>query len=415
MATNKLSDVKLRSLLKAEIDKAVSFSDGQGLSVRVTPSQRKVASDEKRFPNNILWLYRYRNPYKSPNPLSLVLGKYPDLSLSDARQRLQQCRTWLANKQDPKEQFAIDAERSLSAGKAIDVITVRDAIEYWINGYAKENRANVDKHISQLDKHVFPTIGHLPVEQCDTQTWVRCFDAIRKTAPVSAGYILQMCKQALKFCRVRHFAFSNALEDLTTPDIGKRQQKRDRVLTDVEVCDLWSRMDEQLYMVYYERLLRLLVCFGCRTQEIRLSRWEEWDLSNWRWTVPKSHSKTKQAIIRPIPERLRKWIADLHHETSKSGIVLGEIKNTEAVSQWGRNVYARLEHREPWTLHDIRRTFATKLNDLGVAPHVVEQLLGHALPGVMAIYNRSQYLTEKETALNIWLEWLYERSKKYDK
>jgi hypothetical protein len=44
------------------------------------------------------------------------------------------------------------------------------------------------------------------------------------------------------------------------------------------------------------------------------------------------------------------------------------------------------------------------LNDLGVAPHVVEQLLGHTMPGVMAVYNLSQYMPEKLDALNMWCE-----------
>ena len=60
----------------------------------------------------------------------------------------------------------------------------------------------------------------------------------------------------------------------------------------------------------------------------------------------------------------------------------------------GRMLYKRLGHSEPWTLHDLRRTFATTLNNMGIAPHVVEQLLGHSLGGVMAVYNRSQYLPE---------------------
>lgn len=70
----------------------------------------------------------------------------------------------------------------------------------------------------------------------------------------------------------------------------------------------------------------------------------------------------------------------------------------------GRMLYKRLGHSEPWTLHDLRRTFATTLNNMGIAPHVVEQLLGHSLGGVMAVYNRSQYLPEKLDALNKWME-----------
>jgi hypothetical protein len=44
------------------------------------------------------------------------------------------------------------------------------------------------------------------------------------------------------------------------------------------------------------------------------------------------------------------------------------------------------------------------MNNMGIAPHVVEQLLGHSMPGVMAIYNRSLYLPEKLDALNKWYD-----------
>lgn len=87
-------------------------------------------------------------------------------------------------------------------------------------------------------------------------------------------------------------------------------------------------------------------------------------------------------------------------------MLLGEMKKPEAVSQWGRILYRRLEHSTPWTLHDLRRTFATSLNNLGIAPHVVEQLLGHSMPGVMAVYNRSQYIPEKQLALDKWIKYL---------
>lgn len=95
-------------------------------------------------------------------------------------------------------------------------------------------------------------------------------------------------------------------------------------------------------------------------------------------------------------------------------MLLGEIKKPEAVSQWGRGIYKRLGHAEPWTLHDLRRTFSTTLNNMGIAPHVVEQLLGHTLGGVMAVYNRSQYLPEKLDALNKWMDRLSLLSENHD-
>ncbi|EEG9012868.1 TPA: tyrosine-type recombinase/integrase, partial [Escherichia coli] len=57
-----------------------------------------------------------------------------------------------------------------------------------------------------------------------------------------------------------------------------------------------------------------------------------------------------------------------------------------------------------WSLHDIRRTFTTMLNDLGVDPHVVEQLTGHQMPGMQRVYNHSRYLDAKRDALDMWTE-----------
>ena len=80
----------------------------------------------------------------------------------------------------------------------------------------------------------------------------------------------------------------------------------------------------------------------------------------------------------------------------------GEVKSSEQVSLYGSGLYKKLGHKEPWTLHDIRRTVATGLSDLGIAPHIVESVLGHTVGGVAGIYNRSQYLPEKLNALTVW-------------
>lgn len=62
---------------------------------------------------------------------------------------------------------------------------------------------------------------------------------------------------------------------------------------------------------YYSALLRLLVVFGCRTQELRLSRVSEWDLNDWVWTVPKESTAKVEKILRPIPVDIRPFIKQL--------------------------------------------------------------------------------------------------------
>jgi integrase len=384
--TNKLSDTSLRKMVGRESTGDSFYADGDGLSIKVS----KVGV--------MTWYFTFRIGGRTEAPHRIKLGNYPALSLKTAREKREQCRAWLAEGKNPKHQLSISTQETLKP------VTVKEAMEYWVREYATHKRANVEKHVEQLKKHIYPYIGNYPLSMCETRHWLECFGRVRADAPVAAGYLLQMCKQALKFCRVHRYAVSNALNDLTVDDVGKKQEKRDREHSRSELSDIWRESAGLKFKPYYSAMLHLLVVFGCRTQELRISNISEWDLQDWLWTVPKEHSKGGEKIIRPIPDDVREYVTALIERNKNSGLLLGEIKKPEAVSQWGRGIYKRLGHSEPWTLHDLRRTFSTTLNNMGIAPHVVEQLLGHTLGGVMAVYNRSQYLPEKLDALNKWME-----------
>lgn len=388
----KLYDKHLKSAVGKNHSEAFVLTDGNGLSARVSVKGK------------VRWQYRYKIDGQNKR---MDLGDYPALSLVKARDAAEQCREWLADGYDPKQKRKLDREEKLHP------VTVKEALEYWLVGYAEDNRSNVDKHRAQFERHLYPYIGHLPLEHTETRHWVECFDRIRKgisgkqrPAPVAAGYVLQNVKQALKFCRVRRYATSRVLDDLSIPDVGKKQNKKDRVLSVQELVDVLRLIEGKRLLPYYAQLIRLLIIFGSRTIEIRLSTWSEWDFTEMLWTVPKAHSKNGEKIFRPIPESLKEWLVTLKGDAQSSDYILGELKTSEAVSQLCRKLWERLGHNEKWTIHDLRRTLATLLSDLGVAPHVVEQLLGHSLGGVMAIYNRSQYLPEKKQALDMWLEHL---------
>lgn len=387
-----LYETSLRALNGKPQPKIQELPDGKGLGVRVS-KQGKV-----RFQ------FRYKINGKSKR---MDLGDYPDLLLRQARDITEQCRTWLAEGHDPK------LKRSMSREKTLAPVTVKQALEYWIEEYAKDHRVNVDKSSAQFNRHIYPIIGHFPLEQTETRHWIECFDRIRKgikgkqkPAPVAATQILQNAKQALRFCRVRRYAISRELDDLIASDVGQKQRKKDRVLSDVELYDLLNSIQKREGSLYLRYLCQLLIVFGARTQELRLSTFDEWDLDRGLWTVPKAHSKTDKVIIRPIPVRVKPIIEALYKRHGHTGYLLGQRKSGETVSSSGGLIHKRLQHKESWSLHDLRRTFTTKLNDLGVAPYVVEQILGHSLGGVMAIYNRSQYIPEKTAALNMWCEWL---------
>lgn len=391
-----LTDSKLKAMLKGHDDKQPrKVADRDGLGVLWRPTGK------------VAFVYRYRFGGKQ---LNVTLGSYTandaGITLAEARRKAEQCQAWLDEGRNPATMLR------LTKNERLKPVTVKDAIQYWLTNYAAENRRNMGKHIMQLEKWVYPRIGDLPLADCETRHWLEVFDAYRKVAPVAAGYCFQTCKQALKYCRVRRYAVSNVLDDLTVADVGKKQGKRDRVLTMMELRDVLRWSGELTTNRYYGNLAYLLLAFGARSQEVRLSQLSEWDLDAGTWTVPGAHSKNNTKISRPIPDSVKPYIIELieHAQDKKTGYLLGELKTSEAVSQSGRLIWKRLSHKEPWTWHDLRRSLATHLNDAGIAPHVVELILGHTLPGVMAHYVHTSRLPEQNAALELWQNMLHERA-----
>ncbi|HEH9425765.1 TPA: integrase arm-type DNA-binding domain-containing protein [Aeromonas sobria] len=407
MVANKLNDKALRGLQKNPPSKSQTIADGLSLSARVSPK------------GHIAWLFRYR---WADSVVWLTLGAYPAMTLAQAREKRDQCRELLAKGKDPR----IELERQQQERE--HPITLDDALNRWL---ADNQHVNGSKYRQQFDKWLAPILN-LPLASLTQDDLIRPFQGMKlatgdKFPAVAAGYCLKNVQQALRYASrpsVR-FEFDQRLLAIDAVDVGGKKQKAgERVLVSErpdgpdfsELADLmrWIRAGYESphaadWGRYWGPMLQIIVHMGCRTGEIRLATCEEFDLEAGLWTVPISHSKTDTEIIRPIPERLKpliKWMTD---GRKPSDPILGEIKSPEAVSQWGRGIYRRVnafsgKQYRAWTLHDLRRTFSTALNLLKVPPHIVEALLAHKLAGVAGVYNRSAYLAEKQIVLNDWAD-----------
>lgn len=401
-AKKNITNTVLDSLVNKSLSKPISLSDSGGLAVRATPAKNGKG-------NNVLWIFRYRMGGRDTPQKTIVFGKYPDLKLAGAREKRERCKGWIAEAKDPKTQL------ELELNEAVKPLTVAEALDNWINDYAAAKRVNAVRHKQQFERWLVPQLGSLPLAEIKKPHWIAAFKKRSPKYPVAAGYVLRNLQQALKWCAKSGHEFDRSVFDIDQDDIGAKQQaKRSQRLVE---DDSWQRLIDLLRWIdagkmqpYYRHLLQLLIVFGARTQELRLAKTSEFNFDTAIWTVPAEHNKTKDKdqargdsgeIKRPIPDSIKPLLVALC-EANKGGYLLGELKEATAVSAWGGNVWKKLGHEQKWSLHDLRRTVATGLNDLGVAPHVVEALLGHSIQGVAGIYNRSQYLPEKRQALELW-------------
>jgi integrase len=185
------------------------------------------------------------------------------------------------------------------------------------------------------------------------------------------------------------------------------ERSRERVLSDLEVKAIWAACAED----DYGRIVRLLILTGQRRDEVGSMRWEEVDTEAALWRIPGERTKNHRphevplsspalAILQSIPRR------------EERAFVFGDGSGpfqgwSKARAGLDRRLVKAGHQLAPWRLHDLRRTVATRMAELGVQPHVIEAVLNHVSghrAGVAGIYNRALYAAEKRDALERWAQ-----------
>ena len=177
---------------------------------------------------------------------------------------------------------------------------------------------------------------------------------------------------------------------------------RDRVLSEAEIRTFWTATDQ--IGEPFGALLKLLLLTGCRREEAAGLRWHELSEDGATWTIPSTRTKNWREHIVPLPSLARAIIAGVQRV---EGDFVFTTTGESSVSGFSR-MKVRLDDLmdiAPWRIHDLRRTCATGMAQIGIQPHIVEAVLNHvsgSKAGVAGIYNQYSYLPEKTTALARW-------------
>jgi integrase len=177
---------------------------------------------------------------------------------------------------------------------------------------------------------------------------------------------------------------------------------RERVLSDAELSAIWRAAGDD----EYGKIVRLLVLTGCRRAEIGDMAWGELDLDRGTWTIPASRSKNGRAHTLPVMPMMGEIVASVPRMATRPQL-FGQ--RSHGFTNWTlpKPVLDERSGVVDWTLHDIRRTVATRMNDIGIAPHIVEAVLNHqsgSRRGVAGVYNKSPYEREVRNALAQWAD-----------
>ena len=337
------------------------------------------------------WIYQYRIGSKQRR---MVLGSARSVPLSLAREN--------ASKLEARVKLGGDPAMDKDAARRDADNTVGTLVEQYLEARKSEWRprseAEVRRHLTKNARtlHRFPITA---VTQRNIASLLS--DIARGSGNVSSNRV-----------RASLYAFFGWVirEGIRLPEgniVGytntREEKSRDRVLSDAELKAIWTAcLDDD-----YGAIIRLLMLTGQRANEIAGLRWDE--LHDDQIVLPGERTKNKRTHLVPLSEPARAIFAKTEHKGRKH--VFG--RDDTGFSGWGKaqpKLDARVAEKQGsklphWTPHDLRRTAATRMAELGVQPHIIEAVLNHVSghrAGVAGIYNRATYDKEKREALNLW-------------
>ena len=348
-----LTDTQLRTLkLNGRAERLIA--DGNGLYIRIRAGQ----DDASRT-----WQFRR----KDNGRLSVTtLGAYPALTIKEARLKAAE----------------------LSTRRARYSPTVEEVAGQWLRERVEHTHRKAYIVRGYVERAIIADMGKTrvrDVEPADIASMVRAYrDRVgklkraRTNGRPAAQALLAVAKGLFGYAVASGWIDRSPAAQLTQAIVGAPLPARSRVLSDDEVRFVMNTD------ISAGPVLRFLLLTGLRIGEAYNGHRD-----SQYWVVPPEASKNKREH--------RVWLSEL---------ALAQLDQhpwaapRQTVQRW------LAANAGGWTAHDIRRTFATRNNAMGVPPHIVEKMLNHSFDGMMAVYNRADYDAERRAGLEAWSTWL---------
>jgi integrase len=384
-ATMKLTDKTLSALsIPAGKTELIAFDDHvPGFGVRLRAGGSRV------------WVFQYKFGTRHRR---ITIGSAKALSASRART--------IASEFHAKVRLGQDPQGAKGEGRRAAAETVGAVLQSYLPDKQTTVRAGTYASIErQLLRHCAPLHG-LPLANLDRRTIAARLTAIAaKNGPVEANRTRASLSAFFAWCVQQGMLDSNPVVGT-----GKRpEQSRDRVLSIAELKAIWQATagaDD------YSAIVRLLMLCGQRAGEVGALRWSE--IVDGSIVLSAARTKNKREHSIPLSP-LAFSILEARPRRPGRDFVFGRMAD-RPFSGWTpckRALDARLRANgaevAPWTTHDLRRSSATYMAELGVAPHLIEAILNHVSGhkrGVAGIYNRATYEPAKRQALGAWAAYL---------
>ncbi|HLO75025.1 MAG TPA: site-specific integrase [Magnetospirillum sp.] len=420
---DKLTKRTVDAAKKGDRDLFIWDTELKGFGLKVTSAGRKVYLIQYRMPEP-------GKPLNKTAPRRYTIGEHGSpWTPEKARDRADKLLKLVDERKDPAELERAERQSEEDRRKEEEARqkgTFRNGLEDFL---ARRVRGKLVK------ARAVESLLHakIPAEWLDRQAneihsediQAAVDDLIAANLPGAAREFRKHLHGLFEFLRARPKTYRLADNPVASASVDAAYVPRDRVLDDGELVEVWKAAEA--VGAPFGPMVKILILTGQRLREVGEAEWRElspdglWTIAAERAKNGKAHivhiSPQAQAVLDALP---RIDTTDESGKATKPSPYLFTTTGHAPVSGFSKAkthidkaiAKARADAAgtdtapmPPWTFHDLRRTLATGAARLGIAPHIVEKVLNHnpkALQGVAGIYNRFEYLPERQAALEAW-------------
>jgi integrase len=306
-----------------------------------------------------------------------VIGHYPAMPVAKAR----------------------DTARKLLASRSpYHAVLFGEALDQFLELLKANTRLSTYNGTSRhLEGYLRPALAKRPLADVKTNEVMDIIDELRDR-PSEGAHAFGAAKQFFRWASGRGYC-AHILDRLKAPS---KSTARARVLTDREIQSIWQAT---VAPTNFNAIVRLLLLTGQRRGEIAGLR-KEWICDD-LVTFPPEITKNGRAHSFPIAPLSRSILSS--EDIPSIGLLFPQKHGKPGTHFLGwSKAKSQLDEKcgiKDWTLHDLRRTFASNIAALGVRLEVIEKLLNHvsgSFAGVAGIYNRYDFAPEMRAAVELW-------------
>jgi integrase len=391
MPKMQLNARKVESLLPGNMRTQIFDKNQPNLALRIGASGVKTWSV----------VYKWHGRMKR-----FTIGTYPAVSLADARSRAREALRDVSRGDDPQEQKMITRE----AG------TFGELAAQYIREWSQATKKSWVEDQRQLDVYLLPAWKHVKASAVTIDDVELLLETLASRAPVQANRVRALLRHMYSWAlskRTHRKKF--ALEHSPCAFVARpaKERARERVYSDEELKAIWKAFGT---IGIVGDVFRLQLLTAVRPGEAAGVEWRELDLERALWTQP--GAKTKNGKVHVIPlsspavrifEGLQQHQAGLKNPSKRnSRFVFCNPRNPDIPIAWLQKAGERVRDEskvQDFRPHDLRRTCATRLAEMGVPDAVLKMILNHSLGSdITGVYNQYKYFEERKQALDAWAE-----------